>query len=377
MRMRFTVRKVLLVFCLIILVALAVHLGQQMLECQQILDEAYGKRNHGVMKPENEELIMMDSNNIEYRYSKDMPLIFIGGVPRSGTTLMRAMLDAHPDVRCGEETRIIPRILAMRQAWSKSGSEKMRLDEAGVTDQVMDAAVQAFILEIIAKHGEPAKLLCNKDPFTLKSSVYLSKLFPNSKFLLMIRDGRASVHSMITRKITIAGFDLNSYRDCLTKWNKAIEIMYAQCLEIGERKCLPVYYEQLVLHPKQTMHAIIEFLGISWNDAVLHHEELIGKPGGVSLSKTEKSTDQVMKPVNLEALSKWVGKLPVDIVDDMPRIAPMLARLGYDPFANPPRYGSPDAMVVNNTHRVMKGDYKTPNNLKGYVQIHQNNSSHW
>ncbi|KAM4809013.1 protein-tyrosine sulfotransferase 2 [Rhinophrynus dorsalis] len=376
MRMRFTVRKVLLIICLIVLVSLAVHLGQQMLECQQILDEGYGKRNRGVMKPENEELVMLDSNNIEYRYSKDMPLIFIGGVPRSGTTLMRAMLDAHPDVRCGEETRIIPRILAMRQAWSKSGSEKMRLDEAGVTDHVMDSAVQAFILEIIAKHGEPAKLLCNKDPFTLKSSVYLSRLFPNSKFLLMIRDGRASVHSMITRKITIAGFDLNSYRDCLTKWNKAIEIMYAQCLEIGERKCLPVYYEQLVLHPKQTMNAIIDFLGISWNDAVLHHEELIGKPGGVSLSKTEKSTDQVMKPVNLEALSKWVGKLPADITDDMHRIAPMLARLGYDPFANPPRYGNPDALVVNNTHRVRKGDFKTPNNLKGYVQVHQNNSSH-
>ncbi|XP_063310697.1 protein-tyrosine sulfotransferase 2 [Pelobates fuscus] len=375
MRMRFTVRKILLVFSLIIFVALALHLGQQMLACQQILDEAFMKR--AVMKPENEELVMTDSKNVEYRYSKDMPLIFIGGVPRSGTTLMRAMLDAHPDVRCGEETRIIPRILAMRQAWSKSGSEKMRLDEAGVTDLVMDAAVQAFILEIIAKHGEPAKLLCNKDPFTLKSSVYLSKLFPSSKFLLMIRDGRASVHSMITRKITIAGFDLNSYRDCLTKWNKAIEIMYAQCLEIGQRKCLPVYYEQLVLHPKQTMHDIIDFLGISWSEAVLHHEELIGKPGGVSLSKTEKSTDQVMKPVNLEALSKWVGKLPVDIVEDMPRIAPMLARLGYDPFANPPRYGSPDAMVVNNTHRIMKGDFKTPNSLKGYVQINQNNSSHW
>lgn len=59
-----------------------------------------------------------------------------------------------------------------------------------------------------------------------------------------------------------------------------------------------------------------------------------------------------MKPVNLEALSKWVGKLPTDIVEDMPRIAPMLARLGYDPYANPPRYGNPDAIVVNNTHRV-------------------------
>ncbi len=40
-----------------------------------------------------------------YDYDRQSPLIFIGGVPRSGTTLMRAMLDAHPDVRCGEETR--------------------------------------------------------------------------------------------------------------------------------------------------------------------------------------------------------------------------------------------------------------------------------
>lgn len=84
-----------------------------------------------------------------------------------------------------------------------------------------------------------------------------------------------------------------------------------------------------------------------------------------------------MKPVNLEALTKWVGKLPTDIVEDLARIAPMLARLGYDPFANPPKYGNPDALVVNNTHRVLKGDFKTPSSLKGFVQIHQNNSSHW
>ena len=44
-----------------------------------------------------------------YEYDRQSPLIFIGGVPRSGTTLMRAMLDAHEDVRCGEETRVVPR----------------------------------------------------------------------------------------------------------------------------------------------------------------------------------------------------------------------------------------------------------------------------
>ncbi|KFO23601.1 Protein-tyrosine sulfotransferase 2 [Fukomys damarensis] len=305
------------------------------------------------MRPEEEELVMLGTNHVEYRYGKAMPLIFVGGVPRSGTTLMRAMLDAHPEVRCGEETRIIPRVLAMRQAWSKSGKEKLRLDEAGVTDEVMDSAMQAFILEVIAKHGEPARVLCNKDPFTLKSSVYLSRLFPNSKFLLMVRDGRASVHSMITRKVTIAGFDLSSYRDCLTKWNKAIEVMYAQCMEVGKDKCLPVYYEQLVLHPRRSLQVILDFLGIAWSDAVLHHEDLIGKPGGVSLSKIERSTDQVIKPVNLEALSKWTSHIPGDVVRDMAQIAPMLARLGYDPYANPPNYGNPDPFVINNTRRLV------------------------
>lgn len=70
------------------------------------------------------------------------------------------------------------------------------------------------------------------------------------------------------------------------------------------------------------------------------------------LYRVERSTDQVIKPVNVEALSKWVGKIPPDVLRDMPVIAPMLARLGYDPHANPPNYGRPDPLVLDNTRRV-------------------------
>ena len=60
----------------------------------------------------------------------------------------------------------------------------------------------------------------------------------------------------------------------------------------------------------------------------------------------------MIKPVNVEALSKWVGKIPADVLRDMAVIAPMLSRLGYDPHANPPNYGRPDPRVLDNTRRV-------------------------
>lgn len=132
---------------------------------------------------------------------RELPLIFIGGVPRSGTTLMRAMLDAHADVRCGQETRVVPRILQMRQHWARSQKESVRLEQAGVSRAVLDNAIAAFCLEVIVRHGEPAPRLCNKDPLVLKMGTYVLELFPNAKFLFMVRDGRATVHSIITRKV--------------------------------------------------------------------------------------------------------------------------------------------------------------------------------
>lgn len=132
---------------------------------------------------------------------RELPLIFIGGVPRSGTTLMRAMLDAHPDVRCGQETRVVPRILQMRQHWMRSQKEVVRLEQAGVSKTVLDNAIAAFCLEVIVRHGDPAPRLCNKDPLVLKMGTYVLELFPNAKFLFMVRDGRATVHSVISRKV--------------------------------------------------------------------------------------------------------------------------------------------------------------------------------
>jgi len=77
----------------------------------------------------------------------------------------------------------------------------------------------------------------------------------------------------------------------------------------------------------------------------------------ITFNRVERSSDQIIKPVNLAALTKWVGNIPEEVVNDMAEIAPMLSVLGYDPYANPPVYGAPDSLVSDNTRRYVSIDY--------------------
>lgn len=301
-------------------------------------------------------------------YDRNIPILFIGGMPRSGTTLMRSMMDAHPKMRCGEETRLVPRILGMRSNWYRSEKEKKRLDEAGVGESVINAAVSEFILEIIVKHGKPAERLCNKDPFTLKSTKYLIELFPNARFILMTRDGRATAHSIISRQVTISGFDITSYRDVITKWSRAIQQMYDQCMEVGPKYCIQVKYEDLVLHPRPTLKKILEFADLEWTENVMEHQKHMEH---ISLSAVEKSTDQVIKPLYTDSLNSWVGHIPADVEEDMAKIAPMLKTLGYDPDAKNPYYGKPDQEVSDKYNAWLKEQGDDVRNAPPEVDIEE------
>ena len=204
-------------------------------------------------------------------------ILFVGGCPRSGTTLARAMLDAHPDVRCGEETRVIPRVVGMRTQWDSSEKEHMRLEEARLSDALLDQATAAFISEIILHHGEPAKFLCNKDPLVLSYMGAVVRMFPKAKFVLMIRDGRAVAYSIISRNVSITGVDSKSYLSAALFWNRVVSRMVSDCTMLGKERCLMVRYEKLVQNPKTWMEKVLKLGGIPWNENVLHHNELIDK----------------------------------------------------------------------------------------------------
>lgn len=95
----------------------------------------------------------------------------------------------------------------------------------------------------------------------------------------------------------------------------------------------------------------------SLTSAPSHHTHINeAGPQGVRVSVMERSSDQVIQPVNIKALSKWVGSFPDHILDDMEVIAPMLRKLGYDPTKNPPNYGRPATDIINNTNQVLENE---------------------
>lgn len=213
----------------------------------------------------------------------ERPYIFIGGVPSSGTTLMRVILDAHPDIRCGEETRLVPRILQMKERWRKGKKEHKRLDEAGLNNTVINLIVRNFISNVIEYHGPPAKNLCNKDPLSLIHTKDLHFMFPRAKFVLVVRDGRAVAYSIVSRNLTISGVDNKSYLSAAAFWNRVLERMWENCKYVGPDVCHVVFFEKLVSEPKNEINNLLKFLGIDWHDNVLKHSQLINKE--VKLSK--------------------------------------------------------------------------------------------
>jgi len=80
------------------------------------------------------------------------------------------------------------------------------MNDSGITPELYDQVSSEFLLNVIAKHDRGAKVLCNKDPFTLRYMDTLTRdgMFPNARFVLMVRDPRAIAHSLRKRKITIA-----------------------------------------------------------------------------------------------------------------------------------------------------------------------------
>ena len=250
--------------------------------------------------------------------------LFIGGAGRSGTTLLRTMLDAHKNISVGPERKVVRQICGLREEWQRNAAV---FDQAGVPQEVLDEAVKAFVSTLMDATGGGAPRVGEKTPPNLVHMDILGRLFPQARFIHVIRDGRAVSASLLKQnwQDLTTGEKLEfSIERAAQYWAAMVQEIRAKASSVPGRY-LEVRYEDLVLHPKATMQRVLAFLDEPWDEAVLEHEKY-----GAQLPETESSSTQVSKPIYTDAISRWESELSDGDRGVVETLAgPVLRELGY------------------------------------------------
>ncbi|MBN1510693.1 MAG: sulfotransferase [Phycisphaerae bacterium] len=208
--------------------------------------------------------------------------IFILGVPRSGTTLLRMILDSHPDLFCGPEA---PWIVGRGSGWPPTSLRDVATFLAGhrwgpvcglhgVTEEFVYAEIARFVDRILFSAARAAgkQRWADKTPESIAYVPFLHRLFPNARFIWLIRDGRdvaISTAAAVWDHIVFQEKRIpNTFENALQRWvawNDQFE-QEAGNLVIPHWKLL---YEDLVREPRRQLQPLFEFLGVSWDDRVL------------------------------------------------------------------------------------------------------------
>lgn len=129
------------------------------------------------------------------RYSSEQRHIVMGGAPRSGTTLLRRLLDRHPDVCAGAETKLfVPAAFNLdwlAEAYGIPSDELVAMRD-GAPSQ--GAFIDAFAARV--RHDAGKRRWAEKTPMNIRNLDWIMPRWPNASVVHIIRDGRDVICSM-------------------------------------------------------------------------------------------------------------------------------------------------------------------------------------
>ena len=223
------------------------------------------------------------------------PPIFLVGFPRSGNTLMGAILNSHPDLTTRDEWGGIGKVITWLQAQGLDYPDEL----GAVPDSVLPE-----IREVYREHMrlEPGIRYVDKLPL---QSIYLGliwSLFPGAPTMVMIRNPYDVCLSCFAQR-----FSLNPAMENFLTLERAA-IVYDRVMSLVvrylERPLAPVkcvYYEQLTADMEGECRSICEFLRIPWNPEMLEFQRHARNAADVRTP----SYYQIVQPVYRHSVERW------------------------------------------------------------------------
>ncbi len=188
------------------------------------------------------------------------PPIFIIGSPRSGTTLLRLILDSHPRISCGEETHFLRDLEAITgRNWALVAT--YGLDREWWLERIRNLYGD-FQAEVLARSGKAR--WAEKDPTYTLHLEFIEELFPDALYVHLLRDGHDVVASFRDRW----GYK-SAARAARTEWARYVTAARALGTRLSSERFLELRYEDLVTDPETQGRCLFGFLNEEWDPTVL------------------------------------------------------------------------------------------------------------
>jgi Flp pilus assembly protein TadD len=244
------------------------------------------------------------------------PLAFLGGHPRSGTTLLEQMLDAHPAVAALDEPSAFLDILQPEFHKSKDLSSAR-----------LNALRRLYIQALLREAGVTAasKLLLDKNPSPTARLPLWLKVFPELRVLIALRDPRDVVLSCYFQNIPLNAANVNFLSfERLARHYAALMDIWLAVREWEGFAWLEVRYEDTVADLEKEGRRVAGFLGLAWHEDQRRFYEK---------SRTKQlyspTYQDVTRPVYSRAVARWRA-YEKHLAPVLPALETYCRKLGYE-----------------------------------------------
>ncbi len=274
---------------------------------------------------------------------KKLKPVFIGGSQRNGTTLLGSLLGTSVESVVTPESQFVvdlwkdafrsnQEILSKQLIFKRLKKNfRFHLWESPIPnisnykeEMFSSKEYVAFLNDLIQLYAlktnqENSTHWIDHTPTHIQYGLILSKLFPESKFIHLIRDPRAVAASIIDRD-----WGPNNVKDASKLWAESIGYGCALQQSIPDR-VLVIYYEDLLLSTEPVLKEVCDFIGIEYAS------NMLGGTGFKLPEYTKEQHDLVGKSIDSSRIDGWKEKLTAsEIYEIEDRLLSLMTIHGYE-----------------------------------------------
>jgi hypothetical protein len=313
-----------------------------------------------------------------------MDPVFVLCIGRSGSTLLRLILDTHPDLACPPETNIPALCSQLAVVWSLIEGAPLSLQRGDAPPEIPDAAIagirqtmDAMTRPYLQRRGK--RLYCDKSLGTAAYAGLLTRIYPGTRFICLFRHPM----DMISSGLEACPWGLNGYgfeRYIADSPGNAVMALARYWLDgaaaiaaVEEQhrgRCHRVRYEDMVTDSERVAAEIFDFLGVDnvpgIGKAVFsgEHERFgpadhkIWYTSSISQSSVGRSESLpvgLIPPAVMESMNGLLDNLGYAKVDESWGTADMPASLLMPADGTEPELGAPQPESTALADRLAKG----------------------